>query len=245
MGIPFHPISNIFPLLEGEELDALAADIAEYGLRDPIMLAEDMILDGRNRYRACIKAGVEPATRNYCGDPSDQALTAYVVSTNLHRRHLTESQRAMVGAKLANMKHGGDRRSDQSANLPVEPVSAKDAADMLNVSERSVKTARKVQQKGTPELAAAVEKGEVSVSAAAVVADLPEEEQKAAVAAGPEAVKEKAKEVKHAEPHPVSDAKHYATMAISQLQRIRDDDPNARKELVRVSNWITERETDL
>lgn len=83
---------------------------------------------------------------------------------------LRTSQRAMVAAKLAAMPRGGDRKEHQRANLP----SASDAARMLNVSERTVKTAKQVQERGTPELQAAVEKGEVSVSAAAEVARLPE-----------------------------------------------------------------------
>lgn len=82
----------------------------------------------------------------------------------------------MVAAKLANLDHGGDRKTDQGANLPLEldptPVTNSDAASMLNVSERSVKAARTVQRTGAPELVAAVESGTVSVSAAADVSRL-------------------------------------------------------------------------
>lgn len=74
----------------------------------------------------------------------------------------------MVAGKLANMPNGGDRENQHRANLH----SASDAAAMLNVSERSVKTARKVRDKGSEELVEAVEKGGVSVSAAADVAEL-------------------------------------------------------------------------
>jgi hypothetical protein len=59
---------------------------------------------------------------------------------NLKRRHLNESQRAMIAAKLANMPHGGDRKSDQAANLPLVSQSA--AAEMLNVSDRSIRSKR-------------------------------------------------------------------------------------------------------
>lgn len=56
----FHEIANVFPLLEGEDYSKLVEDIREHGLLDAITLYEDKILDGRNRYRACLDAGVEP-----------------------------------------------------------------------------------------------------------------------------------------------------------------------------------------
>ena len=56
----FHPLANIFPLVEGPDFDELVADIREHGLHGPIVLHEGMILDGRNRLRACIAAGIEP-----------------------------------------------------------------------------------------------------------------------------------------------------------------------------------------
>jgi DNA-binding transcriptional regulator YdaS (Cro superfamily) len=101
------------------------------------------------------------------------AALAFVISTNLHRRHLTESQRASIAARLANMRQGGDRRSDQSPNLDFEPaplahVTLASAASLLNVSRASVATARKVQEYGAPELVAAVDSGITSVSAAAL-----------------------------------------------------------------------------
>lgn len=95
------------------------------------------------------------------------------MSLHLHRRHLTESQRAAVAAKLANLAHGGDRKSDQAANLPVEAVTQVQAAEMLNVSERSVRAAAKVLRDGDESLVQAVERDEVAVSTAAVGAELP------------------------------------------------------------------------
>jgi len=175
----FHELANEFPLLGGDGFDGLVNDIREHGLREPIWLYEGKILDGRNRYRACQKIGIEPDTREYEGD----GLEAFVLSLNLHRRHLTTSQRALLAAKQTNLTHGGQRGDkDQGANLPDGSVSSANAAEALNVSERIVKTARTVQENGSPELVEAVEKGDVSVSKASEISKkVPKERQKEAV----------------------------------------------------------------
>jgi hypothetical protein len=104
MSATAHPCANIFPLLEGEPFDALIADIRTHGLREPITLTADgLILDGRNRYRACRQAKIEPHYETWDGVGSP---LAFVLSRNVHRRHLDESQRAVVAAKVANLPEG-------------------------------------------------------------------------------------------------------------------------------------------
>jgi ParB-like chromosome segregation protein Spo0J len=86
----------MFPLMEGEEFAALVADIKANGLIEPIVMIDDMIIDGRNRYRACLAAGVPVTTvKRDIDDPA-----AYVVSANIHRRHLTAKQTRELIAKL-------------------------------------------------------------------------------------------------------------------------------------------------
>jgi hypothetical protein len=86
----------MFPRLPQHELEELASDIKEHGLREPITLTSDgLILDGINREAACQLAGVKPETTVYEGDPA-----AFVISQNIRRRHLTVGQRAVVEAKL-------------------------------------------------------------------------------------------------------------------------------------------------
>jgi ParB-like chromosome segregation protein Spo0J len=137
------------------------ADIREHGLHEPIVVFEDKVLDGRNRLRACEAAGVEPIFTVCQGDDP----VAYVISLNLRRRHLNESQRALVAAKLATLQHGV-RQSGKFAAVPTQ----EEAAALLNISERSVRSAREVTDHGVPELVQAVERGRVSVSAAADLA---------------------------------------------------------------------------
>lgn len=190
MTYEFHPLANIFPLIEGQAYQDLLDDVLKHGVREPVWLYEGQILDGRNRYRAAQEMGVECPFREYEGDDA----AAFVVSLNLHRRHLTESQRAMVAAKLANMNQGERTDVQPSANL--QKVSQADAADMLNVSTRSVAAASKVKAEGTPELVAAVESGRVSVSAAATVAEAPIEQQREIVARGTKEILQAAKQIR-------------------------------------------------
>lgn len=178
------------------EFAGLVDDIKANGLREPVWLHRDgRVIDGRNRYRACAELGVEPDTRTYQGD--DAELVAFVVSLNLHRRHLNESQRSMVAERIANYGRGGDRRSDQTANLQFEKVRLAEAAELLNVSERSVANARKVRELGVPELADAVTSRKISVSAAASIAQADEAEQREVIAVDDEReIIRRAKEIK-------------------------------------------------
>ncbi len=155
----FHPVANAFPLLVGHQFHELILDIRDHGLREPITLHPDgSILDGRNRYRACLMAKVEPKFIQWDEQGSEQD---FVISKNLARRHMSESQRAMVAAKLADMPQGA--RSDLG---PIGTMSAAQAADALNVGERSVKRAKSVRKYGNEKLVKAVEAGQMSVAAA-------------------------------------------------------------------------------
>ena len=92
-----HPIAAIFPLLEGVALAEMATSIRANGLRVPIRLYEGKILDGRNRYRACVAAGVTPTTSSFKGDAAE--AIALVWDSNRIRRHLNPSQAAVADAK--------------------------------------------------------------------------------------------------------------------------------------------------
>jgi len=155
-----HPLAELFPLLAEQDLQDLAGDIQTSGLKAPITIYEGKILDGRNRYRACALAGVEPRIRQF---PEGEDALAFVLSVNLHRRHLTESQRAMVAAKIARLPHGRAEKKKE-ANLPLTPTIA-EAAQRLSVSPRLVRQARTVLANKAE--TKAVEKGAKTVNAAA------------------------------------------------------------------------------
>ncbi|MFN3582927.1 hypothetical protein [Phenylobacterium sp.] len=183
-----HPLAELFPLIEGQAYWDLVADIREHGVREPVVMLDGMVLDGRNRYLAAREAGRPVPVVQYEGDDP----LGFVVSLNLKRRHLNESQRAMVAAKLAKLPPG----RPSAENPPNLGVSVPEAAKMLNVGRGTVESARRVQDRATPALIASVEAGAVSVSAAAEVAKLPEPVQVEIVEGGPVAIREAAKNIR-------------------------------------------------
>ena len=167
-----HPAAEIFPMMSDTDIEALAVDIVAHGQKEPIVTWQGMILDGRNRYQACTISGIEPITVEWdgIGDP-----IKYVLSLNLHRRHLSESQRSMIAAKIATLKKGDNQHT------PIGGTSQTDAAITLNVSDRSVQRAQQVIEQGTPAMISAVEQGIIPVSQAATLAHLPAAKQDEAI----------------------------------------------------------------
>lgn len=90
-----HPYADKFPMLPDAELEELAESIKQNGQRQPIVLTEDgLIIDGRNRAKACEMVNVEPEVTVYEGDD----LAEYVIDSNTSRRHMSTGARAMATA---------------------------------------------------------------------------------------------------------------------------------------------------
>jgi N6-adenosine-specific RNA methylase IME4 len=175
---PVHPAAELFPLLGDDEQRELADDVKAHGLHEAVWLYRDprrglVLLDGRNRYRACRAAGIEPRTRLYDGnDP-----IAFSLSLNMKRRHLTAGQRAFTALEVeklyaAEANKGGDRRSSdfnpadrQDWSTPYERESATRAAQVTGASGRGVARAKHVQQRA-PDLAEQVISGTLALDAA-------------------------------------------------------------------------------
>lgn len=138
---PVHPAAEIYPLLTDEELTELAGDIKAQGQKVPILMYQGAILDGRNRWRACSLAGVEPLTQEWDGrgDP-----LATVDSLNGKRRQLTAAQKSAVAAakaayyekqaeerRLANLRRGPEGNDSYpseapAAQRPSKPIKKRD-----------------------------------------------------------------------------------------------------------------------
>ena len=161
----FHEVANIFPLLTGEDYTALRDDIAANGLHEPIWLHPDgRIIDGRNRYIACLDAGIEPRFRTWRGDGS---LVSFVVSLNLHRRHLTASQRAALAVDVLPMLEA----ENPPGRPPTEKVSTighnngrntEAAGSMFGVGKSYVSDAKKLSQEA-PDLLDQVRVGDITL----------------------------------------------------------------------------------
>lgn len=147
---PTHPAAELFPLLADDELRELADDIRTHGLHEPVWLCADpdqgwLLLDGRNRARACQLAGVAIVTRHYVGsDP-----IGFSISQNLQRRHLTTGQKAAVAvqaeplyaaeAKRRQVESGAQFGRGQQSKVPADLPEPKPAE--RESRERAAKTA--------------------------------------------------------------------------------------------------------
>ncbi len=186
--IDWHPVASLFPLMGGQEFEDLVVDIDLHGVREPIWTWQGQGIDGRNRVRALEEANVRREDRGEKPWPLPKrewsgqgSLVAFVLSLNLHRRHLSTSQRALLAARSADMLEEEARQRRKSgqtlASDEAKGKSAAEAAKLTHTSTSSVERARQVLRNGSPSLVEAVQEGKVTVSRAASLAELPAEEQ--------------------------------------------------------------------
>lgn len=204
MTYPSHPLAEIFPMIPEQDRKLLADDIVTFGQRDPIILLEGMVLDGRNRQWACEFAQVEPVYEEYTGDDP----LNFVLSKNLHRRHLSESQRALVAASIVDWANGVNQKTAGCANLP-----ARRAAEKLSISERAVKSAKRIRETAAPELIEAIRTGKVSIHAGEALSELQHAEQARVVREEKKSIVAKAKEIR-ADQQKIKHAVRLTTMAM-------------------------------
>jgi ParB-like chromosome segregation protein Spo0J len=164
-----HALARIFPRMDPHSFAGLKASIAAEGLWEPITLHEGQVLDGCNRLDACLELGVTPTFQDFSGPGTP---LEFVLSKNLHRRHMDESRRALIAARVANLAEGRPSKTAQ-----IQAVSQDKAAEMFNISRTSVQHAATVVRRGVPPLVEAVEAGKLKVSAAARIARKTREEQ--------------------------------------------------------------------
>jgi protein gp37/ParB-like chromosome segregation protein Spo0J len=93
-----HPFADAFPLIDGDEFDQLVMDVKKNGLREPIVLNHDgtVLIDGRNRYRACEAAGSDQVYERLGAHYTEPMILDLIVSKNLARRQLNPGQKAMA-----------------------------------------------------------------------------------------------------------------------------------------------------
>lgn len=168
-----HPAAEFFPPMTEEQYATFKTDIESNGLREDIWLYEGRILDGRNRYRACMELGITPRFRTYSGD----SPTAFAWSLNGERRHLTNGQRAAIGVEmLPALREEAKQRQlaglKRGLVIPVPPaVGERDtkkqeaveaAAQIVKASATNIQYAKAVRERD-PEVFDRLKRGELNV----------------------------------------------------------------------------------
>jgi hypothetical protein len=166
-----HPIADVWPMMDEAKLHELADDIRKNGQLIPVWLYEEKILDGRNRWAACLIAGVEPKTKEYTGDEP----TAFAVSLNDRRRHMNKGSLAAVAAELEpHFAADAKRRYEQTVGRPKkseekvpqiserQPQARLEAAKSVGVNDRYVSDAKKVKTEA-PEVFERLKAGKITL----------------------------------------------------------------------------------
>jgi hypothetical protein len=149
-----HPLSALYPAMPEQDFDGLVADIRQHGQKEAVIVFQGQILDGWHRYQACAKVGIKCVTTKHDGtDP-----LAFVMSRNLHRRHLTGSQRAAIAVAAAEWQEGAGRPKNNPEPGSGFSTEAQMAA-AAEVTDRTIRQAKVAHEAG---LGPAVRDGKIS-----------------------------------------------------------------------------------
>lgn len=226
--IGYHPVASLFPMMGEQAFRELCADIEAHGQLSLIWTHEGQIVDGRNRYRACLELGLEPQFSEW-----DQRgnLVDFVVSLNLRRRHLTASQRAVVAYRMlpmleAEAKERRIRKPGSVAEmLPEQRLDSRDqAAALVGVSGKYVSDVKRIA-KESPEMFKALEAGTLTLQGA---------KRQLAKKAAPQG-----DNVSQGQAEP--EAMKLASAAISELAKINAGDPQLLEAMERLKTYVENR----
>lgn len=185
-----HPLSSAFPAMSPDEFAALVADIREHGQRDVATIYDGMVLDGWHRYRACCELGIPCRFEDFAGiDP-----TAFVISRNRHRRHLTETQRAVAVVAVHRWRSAdvaGEPTNRGTGDSSHPSATVKQMASEAGVDERTIQRTKKGYDAG---LGDAMRDNKVNATVAAEIAASPDVAK--AVASGSVTASDAVKEVR-------------------------------------------------
>ncbi len=167
----------LIPPLTKEEQEGLERDLVrDGGCRDALVVwrREDghaVLLDGHNRLEICQRLNLSYTTK-VLDLPSREDAMLWMCENQINRRNLDETQRAMLGAQIATMRQGA--RTDLS---PIGGMSQAQAAEAVNVSERSIQRASVIRQNGCSKLVEASMRGIIPASVGEAISKLPLKDQ--------------------------------------------------------------------
>ncbi len=215
--------------LTPDEHDALERSLLAEGCRDALVLWGDVLVDGHNRYGICTQHGLPFQTVQNPRFQSMEDVHLWMIDQHLGRRSLSDFQRGVLALRKREIV--AERRAKAHADKAAEPApetptgdapwegnapaaalaavlepkplqSREDIARAARLSASQVGMIEKIQKQAAPEVVAAVRSGDISLNAAAVVATLPEDEQRAAALAGKDELKQAAKRVRESRKKP-------------------------------------------
>jgi len=226
--------------LTTDEHDALERSILAEGCRDALVLWGDVLVDGHNRYGICQKHGLPFQTVQNTRFQSMDDVHLWMIEQHLGRRSVSDFQRGVLALRkrdilaerhraeqaqlqkesdgeIADAGPQGDEDSPPWAAAP--KVSRADMAREARLSSSQVTMIERIHKQAAPELVEAVKSGVISISAAAAVSALPEDEQRAAAVAGKDELKQAAKRVR--------EAKRKPRKPVQEMLHSADDDAEA------------------
>jgi len=234
--------------LTADEHEALERSILAEGCRDALVLWNDVLVDGHNRYGICQKHGLPFQTVQNTRFQSMDDVHLWMIEQHLGRRSVSDFQRGVLALRkrdiLAERHRAGQAQlqresygeivdatpegdEDSPPWAPAPKVSRADMAREARLSSSQVTMIERIHKQAAPELVEAVKSGVISISAAAAVAALPEEEQRAAAAAGKDELKQAAKRVREAKRKPRKPVQEVLHSADGEL----DVDPSREAEI--------------
>lgn len=177
-----HPLCAAFPPMSDEEFQELKDSIENIGVQTPIVIFEDMVIDGWHRYTAANEVGVDCPESEL---PEDVDPREFVLASNKTRRHLSKSQLALSFAKVYEwVSHGHYVRRGEPGS-PLEKTN-EELAELAGTSTKTIKQAKAVLKDGSEDVVKAVADGKISAKRGAEISKLPKDEQAAAINERPE-----------------------------------------------------------
>lgn len=173
---PFHHSSFFFPEMSDVEFAELVKSIKEQGQIEPIVMLGGLVFDGRHRWKACEKLGIDPKTEEWKG--TEDELIRVSVARNLTRRHLTPVQKAEIALRIATLRKGDKK------HLAYGAITQGEAAQMLGVSPDSMQRLRKVKASGSESLIVDTLAGKIPLTQAAKIAAFSKKQQGEILEAG-------------------------------------------------------------
>ena len=196
--------------LTADEHAALERSLLAEGCRDALVLWGDVLVDGHNRYGICQQHGIAFQTLQSTQFHSLEDVHLWMIDQHLGRRSVSDFQRGVLALRQREILAA--RRQQSAAQADAAPqtgagVTPTDAAapqrqsrdeiaKLARLSSNQVVLIEKIQKQALPEVVAAVKCGAISINAAAAVATLPEQEQRAAALGGKEELQLAARRVR-------------------------------------------------